>query len=149
MDIERSRVNWPVIVLGYVSPWVRNRTLCPAELSRNRGKTPRITAHLNPAQQFTTSTQRKAGAAGPLARTHFAPPFPSPWAIYAPSPASNPNPSSQATRFSRDSKHPHFSCLEPPKSLLCSTPWVMQHLPLVLLLPLPPSKRTLRLASPG
>ena len=77
MDIERSR------------DFVRQQLL-----SRNREKTPRITAHLNPAQQFPTSTQRKAGAAGPLARTHFAPPFPSPQAIFAPSPASNPSPSS-------------------------------------------------------
>jgi hypothetical protein len=75
MDVERSRDS------------VREQLL--SRKSATQGKTPRFTVQLNPAQQFPTTTQTKAGAAGSLARTHLAPPFPAPQSIFARSPASN------------------------------------------------------------
>ena len=78
VDIERSRDS------------VREQLL--SRKGTTRGKTPRITAHLNPTQQFPTTTQTKASAAGPLARTHLAPPLPAPQIVFAPSPASHSSP---------------------------------------------------------
>jgi hypothetical protein len=80
MDVERSRDS------------VREQLL--SRKGTARGKTPRITVHLNPAQQFPTTTQTKTSTAGALARSHLAPPFPAPQGVFAPSPASNPSPSS-------------------------------------------------------
>ena len=80
MDVERSRDSVREQLLSRKGP--------------TRGKTPRTTLPLNPAQQFPTMTSTKASAAGSFANTHLAPPFPGPQAVFAPSPASNPSPSS-------------------------------------------------------
>jgi len=87
MDVERSRDSVREQLLSR-----KGTTL--SRKGTTRGKTPRITMHLNSTQQFPTTTQTKASTAGSLARIHLAPPFPAPHAVFAPSPASNPSPSS-------------------------------------------------------
>ena len=79
MDVERSRDS------------VREQLL--SRKGTARGRTPRITVHLNPVQQYPTTTQTKASTAGSLTRTHLAPPFPAPQTVFAPSPASHSSPS--------------------------------------------------------
>jgi len=75
------------------SGWLLSGLGTPSENSSYRGKTPKVTMHLNSTQQFPTTQQTKSNTAGSLARIHLAPPFPAPRAVFAPSPTSIPSPS--------------------------------------------------------